>query len=46
MPNVYSNDLQDDSLRNEDLYGAAALDRCREFEQQRNTAYVAMVCGF
>ncbi|PLB51389.1 NAD(P)-binding protein [Aspergillus steynii IBT 23096] len=46
MPNVYSNDLLDEALRNEDLYGAAALDRCHDIEQQGNTAYIAMVCGF
>lgn len=46
MPNVYGSDIQNESLREQDLYGAAALKRCLEIESQANTAYVAMVCGF
>lgn len=46
MPNVYANDLADESLCNEDLHGAAALERYAEIRQQGNTTHVAMICGF
>ncbi|KAA8643825.1 hypothetical protein EYZ11_008911 [Aspergillus tanneri] len=46
MPNVYSTDLQNKSVSEDVMYGAAALERCKEVERQGNTAYIAMNCGF
>ena len=46
MPNVYGGDMQNASLREEGLYGAAGLEYCNEIERQGNMAYVVLVCGF
>ena len=45
MPNAYSSDIQNKSLRDQDLYGASALQRCAEIESL-GVSYIAMVCGF
>ena len=45
MPNVYGSDIQNKSLREEDLYGATSLQRCADIESS-GASYIAMVCGF
>ena len=45
MPNTYGSDVQNKSLGEEDLYGAAALQRCVEIESL-GASYITMVCGF
>ena len=45
MPNAYGSDIQNESLRNEDLYGAGSLDKCLAIEKL-GASYIAMCCGF
>lgn len=45
MPNVYGFDIQNESLRKEDLSSATSLQRCAEVESL-GASYIAMVCGF
>ena len=45
MPNVYGSDIENKSLREEDLYGEASLQKCLEIESL-GASYIAMVCGF
>ncbi len=44
MPNAYGSDIQNKSLREEDLYGATSLQHCADIESL-GASYVAMVCG-
>ncbi|RJE26353.1 isoflavone reductase family protein [Aspergillus sclerotialis] len=46
MPNCYGSDIQNETLRKEDLYSDGALKRCLEVGQYGNAAYIGMVCGF
>ena len=46
MPNVYSSDIYDDTLRQEDLHSGGAYARCLEVQETGNTAFVALCCGF
>ena len=45
MPNAYGSDIQNKSLREDDLYGATSLQKCEEIESL-GASYIAMVCGF
>lgn len=45
MPNAYGPDIQNISLREDDLYGATSFQRCTEIEST-GASYIAMVCGF
>ncbi|KAK4460635.1 NAD(P)-binding protein [Cladorrhinum samala] len=48
MPNIWGNDICNESLAAEDLYSAGSLKLCREIEALPggHTAYVALLCGF
>jgi hypothetical protein len=46
MPNVYSGDIYDEALRQEDLHSGGAYARCLEVQETGNSAYIALCCGF
>lgn len=47
MPNVWGNDIYNESLASEDLYSAGSLKLCQEIENlPGDTVYVALLCGF